>query len=246
MHRNDIDYGNTIIYKISCKDSLITDLYIGHTTDFTKRRKSHRHACSDPTTRVKLYTFIREHGGWQNWRMQIIAFHCCNDLLEARQKEQEYFISLGATLNSVEPCPIPQIAVNKVINVIEDTKVPIETARDDNLFVCKPCEYSCIAKQHYKQHCATTKHQLRITKQQTENKHICDVCMKMYIDRSGLWKHKKKCFAIENKDNGLAIENRELRNFITEQTKIFTNTVNMIMEKNTEFIAKLTENTPFL
>ena len=34
MPKQDIDYSNTIFYKISCKDENIKELYIGHTTNY--------------------------------------------------------------------------------------------------------------------------------------------------------------------------------------------------------------------
>jgi len=34
MPKENIDYSNTIIYKICCSDFSITDLYVGHTTNF--------------------------------------------------------------------------------------------------------------------------------------------------------------------------------------------------------------------
>jgi hypothetical protein len=68
---------------------------------------------------AKLYTFIREHGGWQNWKIEIVNFFNCIDLTEARQKEQEYFTSLGATLNSVEPFPSAKAIVEKKPKIIK-------------------------------------------------------------------------------------------------------------------------------
>ena len=41
MPRVEIDYSNTIIYKISCKDTSITDIYVGHTTNFIQRKHTH-------------------------------------------------------------------------------------------------------------------------------------------------------------------------------------------------------------
>ena len=34
MPKDIIDYSNTIIYKIYCKNETITDIYVGHTTNF--------------------------------------------------------------------------------------------------------------------------------------------------------------------------------------------------------------------
>jgi len=48
--------------------------------------------------------------------MSIVNFYNCKNQLEARQKEQEYFISLGATLNSVEPLS-SKPALNKSVKI---------------------------------------------------------------------------------------------------------------------------------
>ena len=37
-----IDYSNTIIYKIMCKDPLICDIYVGHTTNFSQKKYAHK------------------------------------------------------------------------------------------------------------------------------------------------------------------------------------------------------------
>ena len=101
MSMNEIDYSNTIIYKITCKDTQVTDVYVGHTTNFVQRKYSHRQNCKN--NNCKLYEVIRANGGWSNWSMDIINFFNCKDLYEARIKEQEYFLLLRATLNSNEP-----------------------------------------------------------------------------------------------------------------------------------------------
>ena len=57
------DYSATIIYTIRCKNPTITDLYVGHTTDFVKRRYAHRQLSL--TQGNKLYEMIRNNGGWE-------------------------------------------------------------------------------------------------------------------------------------------------------------------------------------
>ena len=42
MPRKEIDYSKTVIYKIVCNDLNVKDVYVGHTTDFTKRKASHK------------------------------------------------------------------------------------------------------------------------------------------------------------------------------------------------------------
>ena len=41
MSKKDIDYSNTIIYKITCKDENVTDVYVGHTINFVQRKHAH-------------------------------------------------------------------------------------------------------------------------------------------------------------------------------------------------------------
>jgi len=38
MPKKEIDYSNTIIYKIVCRDLNIKECYVGHTTNFTKQK----------------------------------------------------------------------------------------------------------------------------------------------------------------------------------------------------------------
>ena len=118
------DYSNTIIYKISCKDQTVSGIYVGHTTDFTKRSYSHMNSSLDTNNNILLYRTIRFYGGWDNWEMTIVNFYNCKSHLEAREKEQEHFISLGATLNSVHPLPI-KIMPEKVLTDISNNDTPI-------------------------------------------------------------------------------------------------------------------------
>mgnify|MGYP003347100002 CR=1 FL=1 len=104
-----IDYSNTIIYKIFCKDPNVSDIYVGHTTNFVQRKHAHKQNSMNsksPCYDLKLYKIIRDNGGWDNWCMEIVNFFNCKDSYEARKKEQEYFILLKATLNSNEPLPL--------------------------------------------------------------------------------------------------------------------------------------------
>jgi hypothetical protein len=108
MPKINIDYSNTIFYKIYCKDISIKDLYIGHTTNFVQRKYSHKQGCINPKSsnyKCKLYNVIRDNMGWDNWKMEIIAFHNCEDLYSAKKQEQYYFEKYNATLNSIEPLP---------------------------------------------------------------------------------------------------------------------------------------------
>ena len=97
------DYSNTIIYKITCKNPDIIDIYVGHTVDFVKRCYAHKNSSMHDENKLKLYETIRANGGWDNWKMEIIHHFSCNNANEARIQEQEYYVLLKANLNSIEP-----------------------------------------------------------------------------------------------------------------------------------------------
>ena len=108
MPKVKIDYSNTIFYRILCNDTSVNDLYIGHTTNFVQRKYAHKQGCINPKSvnyNCKLYNVIRDNMGWDNWTMEIIAFHNCEDLMAAKKQEQQYFEEYKATLNSIEPSP---------------------------------------------------------------------------------------------------------------------------------------------
>ena len=78
-----------------------------------------------------------------------------------------------------------------------------EVAINTPKFYCEKCDYYCNKKSSYTKHLITEKHTTNMTtethtKIDNETKIlICDVCNKEFVNRSGLWKHKKKCFTKE-------------------------------------------------
>ena len=63
-----------ILYVIECRDPKIRARYLGYTTDW-KQCLEYRSDEYDygSNARSKLYTFIREHGGWRNWVLKKLA-----------------------------------------------------------------------------------------------------------------------------------------------------------------------------
>jgi hypothetical protein len=101
-----IDYSNTIIYKIVCKDLTITDLYIGSTTNFIKRKAMHKRNALNLTHKdssFKVYEMIRNNGGWDNWDMVEIEKYPCIDGNEARARERYRYEELMPTMNTIRP-----------------------------------------------------------------------------------------------------------------------------------------------
>jgi hypothetical protein len=237
MPKHEIDYSNTIIYKITCKDSMVSDLYVGHTTNFVQRKHAHKQSCineKSPNHKCKLYEVIRNNGGWINWKMEIINFFNCKTHYEARKKEQEYFVSLNATLNSIEPYAIPKprevIEKNKIIkevlhckecNKYFNNKDLLETHNKTNKhmknlepnkkckknakeFTCEPCNYKCSKESEYKKHLLTLKHI------NTTNHNTLDITIeKEYICDCGK-KYNHRASLFNHKKNCNTDENSKL------------------------------------
>lgn len=101
MCKLPIDYSRTVIYKIVCLDLSVTDIYVGSTTEFRKRKSAHKRDCL--TKNIKLYTTIRAQGGWENWQMVEVEKYPCLDSNEARSRERFWYENLKANLNMVRP-----------------------------------------------------------------------------------------------------------------------------------------------
>jgi hypothetical protein len=102
MPKVAIDYSKCVIYKIVCNDKSVTDIYVGSTTNFIKRRGEHKRLCINNKD-YKIYNIINDHGGWNNWDMiQIEAYSCLNSQ-EAYARERELYDELNATMNMRRP-----------------------------------------------------------------------------------------------------------------------------------------------
>lgn len=106
MPKLAMDYSRTLIYKFVCIDLNITECYVGHTTNWTKRRNKHKYNCVSKNAKYsnfKVYKFIRDNGGWENWSMILIEEYPCENKLQAEQRERYWIETLKANLNCVIP-----------------------------------------------------------------------------------------------------------------------------------------------
>lgn len=106
MPLKPIDYSKGVQYKIVCLDSSITDCYNGSCISFKDRKYRHKSTCNNPNSKdynYKVYQFIREHGGWDNWTMLQLEESPCKNNQELRLREREIFDILRPTLNSYSP-----------------------------------------------------------------------------------------------------------------------------------------------
>lgn len=100
------DYQNAVIYRIYCNDIKIKEIYIGSTCDFKKRWNQHKTSCyyeKGPHYNSKLFRFIRDHGGIENWSIEKIMNFPCESNLELRKQETMLIKLLKASLNSSTP-----------------------------------------------------------------------------------------------------------------------------------------------
>ena len=100
------DYNNNCIYKIYCKDKNITEIYIGHTTNFKRRKREHKTSCNNEKSEkynTYVYKFIRMNSGWDNFYMVQLYNYPCNNIKEACIEERNCIERLGAKLNRYNP-----------------------------------------------------------------------------------------------------------------------------------------------
>ena len=202
MPKEEIDYSNTIIYKICCKDSSITDVYVGHTTNFTQRKHSHKLAYNSSTNKLKIYNIIRQNGGWDNWEITEIAKYNCKDHTEARIKEQEHFSKLNCNLNSKPLKCNSELEYNYHLSLNEHKMKLSLLDNEDNIksskkYMCSDCDYNTSRYSQYIRHLETDKHRkITLSNSQlikkVQNSFTCE-CGNIYLYKSGLCKHKKKC-----------------------------------------------------
>jgi hypothetical protein len=255
-----IDYSNTIIYKICCKNESINELYVGHTTNFVQRKSQHKQGSYDVSNKCKLYETIRNNGGWDNWNMEIIDFKNCENSYEARKIEQYYFETLNATLNSVTPLSNLKIVSNKVKNIAiknkDDINIKIhnqtqpQTSNANKInksqFHCKSCDFITSNKKDYNRHLMTKKHASNqyVTNEGTNGDSFtqktqpnsCKNCGKIYKSRNGLWCHKKLC-----KSNTPESEENP-----KDDKTIDKETIMMLLQQNNEFKDLLKEQSDLL
>jgi hypothetical protein len=104
-------------------------------------------------------------------------------------------------------------------------------------FYCESCDYGTYRKSNYDEHLLTAKHKKSTFsnlcqpnfQQIQQSKFTCENCNKEYKDKSGLWRHNKKCSEpqISNKSPEISQEliltiikqNSELQNTIIEMSK---------------------------
>ena len=79
----------------------LPEYYVGHTENLTKRMYCHR-GDSKRYANLKLYQYINNNGGIDNFKMEVLEEVYCN-FEEVVKYEQYYKNLLNSTLNTKEP-----------------------------------------------------------------------------------------------------------------------------------------------
>ena len=99
-------FSNGIIYKIVSKDINITECYIGSTINFKERKRKHITHCNNENSikyNYKLYKFIRDNGGFNNFEIIEIKKYPSTSKRELELEEQKQYEIYGGELNSQYP-----------------------------------------------------------------------------------------------------------------------------------------------
>ena len=147
-----VNYTEACVYKIHCLDPDIKDVYVGSTTNFIRRKNEHKSRCNNPkgnkSFNIKVYKFIRENGGWENWIIEVLDNVDCEDKKELHKYEREWFEKLKATLNKRNP---------------SRTKEEYSKTYNKKKYFCKDCDKQ-LSYCNKSKHENTEKHNLNVIK----------------------------------------------------------------------------------
>jgi hypothetical protein len=97
MPKTATDYSKNVIYKIQHNDD-DSLLYVGHTTNFIKRKALHKYNCEKHSSPV--YKMMRDNGGWECFTMIVIKEYPCVNKMEACIEEDKIMREMKASMNN--------------------------------------------------------------------------------------------------------------------------------------------------
>ena len=155
MPKNEIDYSVTTIYKLCCKNTDVNDVYIGHTTNFIKRKHHHKMCCINSNNTLRIYETMRQNGGWDEWDMIEIEKYNCKNAEEALFHEQSHYYALKKQEYNVEHSKIYKKNWTFIENETLGDKGDIKKY---GKYECLVCDYITSRKSHWDRHNLTHKH----------------------------------------------------------------------------------------
>ena len=122
------------------------------------------------------------------------------------------------------------------------------------IFECTNCDYRCSNKKDYNKHLLTRKHNIA-TQSYMLSQFVCEYCKKEYKDRTGLWRHKKKCCITQDGEQNNYNNNNKLSDNtphststayekqLLEQSTIISNLTNLVTTMLEKMSDKIGNNT---
>jgi len=96
---------NYFVYKLFNPD--YPEFYIGSTKDIKQRKRQHKFCCNNTSSHrhnLKLYQYIREHGGYSSWKYEILE-HITTSInkYELHDLERKAIQDMKPSLNCIIP-----------------------------------------------------------------------------------------------------------------------------------------------
>jgi hypothetical protein len=130
------------------------------------------------------------------------------------------------------------------METLGDISASKTSKNEQTVFYCENCDYKCCRKFNWDRHILTSKHLKEkngdkcLSKTSQNEQLVCEICNKEYKHRQGLWRHKKKCYSNETKENNEPSDKQLIMLLIKQNTQL--------MEQNTglmEIVKNGTHNT---
>lgn len=102
----DIRYENGCIYILKHKTDDTKEYYVGSTKDFKRRCRTHKRTCNnenDKDYNCKVYKYIRENDGWDQWEIVKLYDYPCKNKYELELEERKCIKAYKSTLNQIIP-----------------------------------------------------------------------------------------------------------------------------------------------
>jgi len=204
MPKNSINFQNTVIYKIQHieKDELI---YIGHTTNFTRRKCEHKYVCSHDNIKnynSKVYQMIRDNGGWESFNMIELYKFPCNDTREAACEEDKVMREYKSCMNSNRAFTTPEEKIKQSTEYRENNKdklkkISAEYRENNKDYIKKQMQQYKIdhkdnIKEYMQQYKMDNKNRLQDYRRQFRQENKDKLCEKFSCLCGGKYTHEHK------------------------------------------------------
>ena len=165
------------IYKIVCLDPKITSCYVGSTRALIQRRYDHKRYCNKPSRKEyndKVYRFIRDNGGWENWKIVTIGEPITCKKRRAEELAYDKIRELKAVLNSNFPTSSPKQDNVENVEAVKSYKKQYYIKNREAILKKQSQKFICncggsFTRRHKAEHEKGKKHKEYILSQEKEN-----------------------------------------------------------------------------